>query len=61
MQQQTQLAQNPEDPGTPGEPELSWDGAASGEVAASALKALKKVETSRIRLQPSEERPEAAD
>lgn len=59
MQQQSQLTQCPVAPDTTGGPNASWENSNSGEGAASALEALKKVETNRSQLQPSEERPEA--
>ena len=59
MQQQPQLAQFPAAPDTTGGPNASWEDSNSGEGAASALEALKKMQTNRNQLQPQpgEERP----
>ena len=61
MQQQSQLTQSPVAPDATGGPNASWEDSNSGEGAASALEALKKVETHRSQLQPqpSDERPGA--
>jgi hypothetical protein len=59
MQQQSQLTQCPVTPDTKGGPNASWEATKSGEGAASALEALKKMETNRNQLQPQpgDERP----
>jgi len=59
MQHQSQLAHRPVAPKATGGSSASWEDSNSGEGAASALELLKKVETSRNKLQPSEERPAA--